>query len=47
MGTQTVSSEQSHAPKQVLAEVSSAESAFGFVVLYFGLYCLFTQILTR
>ena len=46
MATPTVSSEQITPAKQVPAEVSPRRIGFRFVVVYFGLYCLFTQILT-
>jgi len=45
MATQSVSSEHVRAREQVLPEVSR-RIGFRFVVVYFGLYCLFTQILT-
>ena len=45
MATQSVSSEQVTPREQVVPEVSR-RIGFRFVVVYFGLYCFFTQILT-
>jgi len=46
MVTQAVSSEPDRLDEQVLPAKVSSRIVFRFVVLYFGLYCCFTQILT-
>jgi len=46
MATQSVSTEQKAPREQAVASTATRWIGFRFVVVYFGLYCVFTQIVT-